>query len=284
MEPAPAAPDHAPTATGQTPSAPDQSLAATDHAPTASDQPPAAIDQAPAVSDQSPATTGKDPLAPDQSATGNPQDPDSSADDPVKGFENVSTQTWALIDWVIATADNNNMPFMVIDKVAAKVFLFDASGQKIAAAPALIGMSVGDEETPFSGDRELSNIPPEDRKTPAGRFVAKFGRAAGGRDVLWVDYPSAISLHAVIQVKDQHRLERLKSPSPDDKRITYGCINVPTEFYAKVVKPMFKQGAGIVYILPDTKSLNEIFLAMPPQPGIAPATPANAGSEPGGKR
>lgn len=177
-----------------------------------------------------------------------------------------SPRAWQVIDWVIASHDNNGMPFLVIDKAAAEVFVYGPDRNIMAATPALVGMTIGDEATPGVGDRELSNIPPKDRKTPAGRFIAKFGHAAGGRDVLWVDYPAAISLHAVINVnKREHRPERLKSATPADNRITYGCINVPADFYSKVLKPLFKETAGVVYILPEEKTLNEVFLALPPQ-------------------
>lgn len=186
-----------------------------------------------------------------------------------------SAQAWQIIDWVIASHDNNGMPFLVVDKVAADIFAFDPTGQLVAAAPVLVGMTVGDEATPGVGDRELSNIPPKDRKTPAGRFVAKFGRTAGEGSVLWVDYPSAISLHAVITAnKKERRLQRLNSPTSDDNRITFGCINVPTQYYAKVVKPLFKDTAGVVYILPETKPLNEVFLALPPPAAAVAATQA----------
>ena len=130
---------------------------------------------------------------------------------------------------------------MVVDKIGAQVLAFDRSPRLVGAAPVLVGITRGDHSEPEAGDRELSDIPVSDRTTPAGRFVASFGHAAGGRDVLWVDYPTAISLHAVITTnKKQRRLQRLNSPTPADNRITFGCINVPTVFYAKVVKPLFK--------------------------------------------
>ncbi len=176
-----------------------------------------------------------------------------------------SNDAWQVADWVIASHDNNGMPFMVVDKIGAQVVAFDSTTKLLGAAPVLVGITRGDHSEPEAGDRELSDIPVSDRTTPAGRFVATFGHAAGGRDVLWVDYPTAISLHAVITTnKKQRRLQRLNSPTPADNRITFGCINVPTAFYAKVVKPLFKGKSGIVYILPETRALNEVFLAMPP--------------------
>jgi hypothetical protein len=60
----------------------------------------------------------------------------------------------------------------------------------------------------------------------------------------------------------ERRQQRLRSPTPDDNRITYGCINVAPGFYNKVVSPLFNDTTGIVYILPDSQPLNEIFLAL----------------------
>jgi hypothetical protein len=173
-----------------------------------------------------------------------------------------SADVTRLTQWVVSSSDNGDLPFMVIDKVGAEVFVFDASGQLLGKTAALLGSTAGDESSPGVGDRELSEISPEERTTPAGRFVAKFGYARGHERVLWVDYATSISLHPVVTGnKKQQRLKRLKSPSPGDNRITYGCINVPKDFYAKVVRPLFKDTTGVVYILPETKPLKEVFLA-----------------------
>jgi hypothetical protein len=187
--------------------------------------------------------------------------------DAVADLVQLSSQAVAQVtNWVTASGDNNGLPYMVIDKVAAEVFVFDAQGQFLAATPALLGITPGDESSPGVGDRELSAISPQDRTTPAGRFVAKFGRASGHRKVLWVDYATAISLHPVVtRNRKERRLQRLKSPSAEDNRITYGCINVPASFYAKVVRPLFKETTGVVYILPETKPLNAVFLAFQAQ-------------------
>jgi len=162
--------------------------------------------------------------------------------------------------WVIATADNHGLPFMIIDKIAAEVLVFGADGKLRGAAPALLGLAVGDDSTPGIGDRKMSSIRPEERTTPAGRFVAAFGPAAGKKDVLWVDYATAISLHRVVTTNTkERRLQRLSTPTPLDNRITFGCINVSAAFYEKVARPTFTGTKGVVYVLPETRSLSDVF-------------------------
>jgi hypothetical protein len=165
----------------------------------------------------------------------------------------------ALAAWVIASADNQGLPFAIIDKAAAQVFIYDAEGRLKGEAPALLGLATGDHSTPGIGDRELSAIRPAERTTPAGRFVAAYGAAPGKRKVLWVDYATAISLHPVVTTnRKERRLERLRTPSPADNRITYGCINVPATFYRDTVVTTFK-ARGVVYILPETMPLQAVF-------------------------
>jgi hypothetical protein len=163
-------------------------------------------------------------------------------------------------DWVLDSGDNGGMPFVVIDKVDAKVFVFDALGQLRGAAPALLGLAIGDEAVPGIGQRKLSTIRPEERTTSAGRFVAAQDRNLQGKDILWIDYDSAISLHPVVTgTAKERRAERLASPSPLDNRVSYGCINVPVPFYKNVVGPAFSGTDGIVYVLPETRSVREVF-------------------------
>ena len=176
------------------------------------------------------------------------------------GGEVFSLESRKLADWVVDSADNGKMPFMIIDKVQARVFMFDAQGQLRGAAAALLGLAVGDDSVPGIGQRKLSSIRPEERTTPAGRFVASLDRDVHGQEILWVDYDSALSLHRVVtgQPKER-RAERLATPSPLDNRISFGCINVPIKFYEQVVSPSFTGTNGIVYILPETRSAREVF-------------------------
>lgn len=163
-------------------------------------------------------------------------------------------------DWVMDSGDNHGMPFAIVDKVGAKAFVFDADGRLRGAARVLLGLARGDDPIPGIGDRPLSEVRPEERTTPAGRFVASLGHNLKGKDVLWVDFEDAVALHRVITTNPkEHRLERLASPSPRDRRISYGCINVPADFFDDVVKPTFTGRSGIVYVLPEIRSIGEIF-------------------------
>ncbi len=165
-----------------------------------------------------------------------------------------------LIAWVAAAHDNGALPYVVIDKQAASLFLFAANGDFQGQTPVLLGIGIGDDSSPGVGAKSLADIGPAERTTPAGRFVAKFGRAFGHQRVLWVDYANSVALHAVITTnRSEHRVQRLLSPTPDDNRISFGCINVGTSFYAGHLRPLFQKAGGVVYILPETRSLDEVF-------------------------
>ena len=163
-------------------------------------------------------------------------------------------------DWVVDSSDHKGLPFVIVDKPNARVFVFDSSGRIRGGAPALLGSAPGDHSVPGIGERELSDMAAEDRTTPAGRFVAGIGNNFRGEDVLWVDYDSGLSMHRVLTTKpEERRLERLATPTSKDNRISYGCINVPKKFYENIVAPTFSGTDGIVYILPELGSARKMF-------------------------
>ena len=174
--------------------------------------------------------------------------------------EPASSEVKHVADWVTDSGDNGDLPYMIVDKVNAKVFVFDASGRFQGADPALLGMVPGDGTADGIGDQKLSAIRPEDRTTPAGRFVASLDRDLQGQSILWIDYASALALHRVVKGKPaERRAQRLESPTPEDNRISYGCINVPVGFFEKIVTPVFSNTNGIVYILPEMGTARALF-------------------------
>ncbi|GAB3304407.1 hypothetical protein GCM10027564_04030 [Luteimonas notoginsengisoli] len=185
--------------------------------------------------------------------------PPVSAVDQLPPGQEVSDTVIELAGWVVAAKDSHGYPFAVMDKAAAQILVFGGDGRLRGAAPGLFGSAVGDHSAPGVAGLALREIPGRDRTTPAGRFVGGFGPSIDAGRVLWVDYDSAVSIHPTATgVPAERRVERLASPSPDDNRITHGCINVSPEFYEQVVRPTFERG-GVFYILPDKASIAETF-------------------------
>lgn len=193
--------------------------------------------------------------------------------DEVAAEQQISQAVVDIAGWVIASSDNRGLPFAIIDKTAAQLLVFGADGKLRGMAPVLLGSAFGDTSAEGVGDRELWDIPKDQRTTPAGRFLAGFGPAAGGERVLWVDYATAVSIHAIPATKasrKEKRTQRLATPKIDDNRITHGCINVSPTFFTKIVAPVFKKG-GVFYVLPDRGSVRETFPSFAIESEIASA-------------
>jgi hypothetical protein len=176
--------------------------------------------------------------------------------------EHASAHVFELVNWVVHAGDHQGLPFVVVDKTQARVFVFNGTGQLLGAAPALVGFMRGDDGVPGLGNLPLSRISPKERITPSGRFIATLDNNVSGQNILWVDYDQAISMHEVRSVdQSERRLQRLASTSVDDNRISYGCINVSAVFWSEVLMPTFTGTEGIVYVLPETRSWRSIFVA-----------------------
>jgi len=176
------------------------------------------------------------------------------------GHPSASTEARQVVKWVGESGDNDGLPFLLVDKVAARVFVFNAAGELQGNDAALLGSARGDKTAQGIGELSLSAIRPEDRTTPAGRFVAHLDKDIHGRGILLIDYDASIALHPVVPgTRKERRAERLRSETPDDNRISFGCINVPAAFYNAVVRPAFTGTAGVVYILPEKSAASDYF-------------------------
>jgi hypothetical protein len=181
-----------------------------------------------------------------------------------------------LADWIAASDDNGKLPFMIVDKLGARIYAFDAGGRLLGSAPILVGLARGDTSPPEIRGLKLAQISADQRTTPAGRFVTQWGASDGHGTMLWVDLADAISMHPVMSVNaDEHRNQRIKSSDPDDHRISYGCINLPKTFYDSVVLTALNGGDAVVYVMPDTKPISEVFPAF----AAASAAPSIAGED-----
>ncbi len=176
------------------------------------------------------------------------------------GHEHASDEARHIADWIADSRDNAGADFVIVDKKFARLYVFDSAARLLGTSPVLLGAALGDDAVPGIGTRPIEQVRPEERTTHAGRFVGERGRNTQGEDIVWVDYDAAVSIHRVRATKPaERRLERLATPTVDDNRISYGCINVPVAFYEAYIHPVFATHDAIIYVLPEVKSALQVF-------------------------
>ena len=165
-----------------------------------------------------------------------------------------------MLQHIRAAHDNRSQVFAIVDKKMAAVHIFDPDGVLRGSSPVLLGLARGDDSVPGIGQRDMAGIRVSERTTPAGRFIVEPGRNLKGEDIVWIDYEAAVSMHRVrAGNKSDRRMERLATPDVSDNRISYGCINVPAAFYDAHIKQTLGSREGVVYVLPETRSLQAQF-------------------------
>lgn len=143
-------------------------------------------------------------------------------------------------------------PFAVVDKRQATLSVYAADGTLVGRTAALLGLTPGDQEPVSARGKAPSTLRTHERVTPAGRFEAQPGRNLSGERVVWFNYESNLAIHRLRPAPaGERRPERLASGSPDQARITLGCVVVDPAFFDKVVLPVLGQGSSLVYILPE---------------------------------
>lgn len=161
--------------------------------------------------------------------------------------------------WVVASEDNRSLPYAIVDKKRARLYVYAATGRLVGASPVLLGLSVGDASVADIATRPPSSLTPAERTTPAGRYASEPGHNAQGEDIVWIDYAAALAIHRLRPSPTaQRRDERMGSPRSEDRRISYGCVVVPVAFYDAYVRPLLGSQRGVVYVLPETRPLAEM--------------------------
>lgn len=164
-----------------------------------------------------------------------------------------------IANWVSYTRNNQNKAFVVVDKKQARMYLFEPNGKLKSDAPVLLGQAVGDVIPPGTASKPISQLKPDEKATPAGRFLARPGKNTHGDNVIWIDYNAAISLHRLRKVGKENRAERLATADIGDNRISNGCVNVPPSFYDGLLRPTVLKKGAYVYVLPETKAPQQLF-------------------------
>ena len=175
----------------------------------------------------------------------------------------LSPDARAALTWVLAARDHQERPFAVVDKRQARMYVFDAQGQLLGVAPVLLGLALGDSDAPGVGLRPVAQIGPAERITPAGRFNTEPGRSLQGDDNIWFDYAAGLAIHRVRAGASQGpRQQRLAAGVASAQRASFGCVVVAPAFYDAVLLPTLGTQRGVVYVLPETRSVQALLAAL----------------------
>jgi hypothetical protein len=162
--------------------------------------------------------------------------------------------------WIHENGDDHGRPFVIVDKKAARIYVFGAGGKLVGESATILGQSRGDIPVPGAGQKEPSALLPYERKTPAGRFESQPGKNLHGEPVVWVDYDTGIAIHRVRPGISQERREAsLATEDPNDKRLSLGCVVVPEDFFWGTVLPTLGHVRGTVYVLPEDGPVQAMF-------------------------
>ena len=161
-----------------------------------------------------------------------------------------SAEVLDVAHWAIDSGDHSGLPFVVVDKPRARLFVFDASGRLRGSTPVLLSAVWGDG--------------PAAPATPAGRFAVDTWLSALGEGMVLANSEATVSLQSALATTAPGRAERrLASGAIEDRRISNGTMHVADEFYRKHID-VLRQQAGIAYVLPEAGPFNENGLGKPP--------------------
>lgn len=126
-------------------------------------------------------------------------------------------------------------PTVTADKKAGTITVYYPDTQTQLTQPALFGKVISNEL-----NKKNYDLPGKfDGITPAGTFpLTKIYSWQLNEDMLvYIRGKSSVGAIHPLWMKNprQQRVERLRSPSPDDNRVTGGCINVDRDFFYNVL-------------------------------------------------
>ncbi|HEY9066233.1 MAG TPA: hypothetical protein VIO33_14705 [Burkholderiaceae bacterium] len=193
------------------------------------------------------------------------------------GIERPSDDARYAAEWILDSGDHQGRPFAIVDKRAARIYVFDTAAdgaQRLTgASPVLIGLASGDFAIPDIAQRTPASLRPDERTTPAGRFDTEPGHNDKGEAIVWVDYEASLAIHRLRPAPAvERRTDRLASPDAADHRISYGCVVVPVEFYETVIAATLGKRRGVVYVLPESRSVRAMFGAFELGKAVVPQT------------
>ena len=155
---------------------------------------------------------------------------------------------------------NGDRDFLMLDKAHGKIIAFQ-QGRPTFSGAALTGENTSDFLAPDAFSKSFAEQKGLKYKvTPAGRYTMSvgydhnYGQTLDLNEVQGEDWD--IAIHKVwLGAPAEHRDLRLRSPSYDDKHITYGCIDVDGATMQGLLQRVTSEDRTPIYILPQDESL-----------------------------
>ena len=180
----------------------------------------------------------------------------------VQQVQGLSRPASAVNSWVQQSKDNAGRPYIIADKQSGEIHIVGADGTVKATAPALYGRKMGDGMTIGETPAGIFTIHQEAAPASYGGDLQQFATAPDG---------DVYAIHRVLTNNKQDRPGRLASPTAEDNRISLGCINIPADLYNKYLSGKFD---GKLYVLPDQRSLGDVFKGIDEQRAQQNLTPS----------
>jgi hypothetical protein len=150
--------------------------------------------------------------------------------------------------------------YLMLDKADGTIIVFE-HGTPTFRGAALTGENPVDSippdafVKPFSETRGLKY-----KVTPAGRFTVSsgfdpaYGETLDVNEIKGKDWD--IAIHRVwLGAPAEHRDARLRTPTGEDKHITYGCIDVEGRTMAQILRRLPRGDRTPLYIVPENAAL-----------------------------
>lgn len=178
------------------------------------------------------------------------------AEVPANAKAKMSTLAQSVYESMAPTAKASGKGFIVADKPNGMMHVFKADGSMLVQDSALYGKDIGDVESKVSSLKGGAKI------TPAGKFTlaaSPDAEYAGGMTLDLVETQEdggIIAVHAAyLGDAKENRLGRLASPSAQDNRISYGCVNTSHDTFLKSILPNIDMlNGGMIFVLPDDQT------------------------------
>jgi len=150
----------------------------------------------------------------------------------------------------------SDKPFILVDKPTATAYIFNKDGVLQKSFPVVLGAAIGDSANQADVN---STRPGKYATTPAGRYNLKYG---GGSEEDYINYhnkayyltdsktgklaKNGVSLHIVYQGELEKRTKALNTPTPNDNRLSWGCVNVDEKIWDESIAPIVDSGLDVI--------------------------------------